>query len=63
MKNQIEDIIALQIGKLILKNIKDELEKQSLVEKIVELQNKKQEYSTPLDENGLEITNEQSHPH
>jgi len=58
MKNQIEDIIALQIGKLILKNIKDELEKQSLVEKIVELQNKKQEYSTPLDENGLEITNE-----
>lgn len=55
MDTNIQDIIALQIGRLMLKNITDELEKNELKKIIQELSKKQNKYSTNLDENGIEI--------
>jgi hypothetical protein len=57
MNTTIQDIIALQLGKLLLKNITDEFEKSQLIEKLnnVVKQSQNPATSTPLDENGIEI--------
>lgn len=57
MNTTIQDIIALQLGKLLLKNITDEFEKSQLIEKLnnVVKQSQNPATSQPLDENGIEI--------
>ena len=55
MNTNIQDIIALQIGRLMLKNITDEFEKNELKKIIENFQKEKTTYSTSLDENGIEI--------
>jgi hypothetical protein len=55
MDTNIQDIIALQIGRLMLKNITDEFEKNELKKIVKKLSEKQNEYSINLDENGIEI--------
>jgi hypothetical protein len=55
MNRQIEEIVALQIGKLILKTISDEVEKRDLLARIQQSKQAQELYSKNLDENGVEI--------
>jgi hypothetical protein len=54
MNKQIEEIIALQIGKLILKTISDEIEKKSLRSQLLQVSGR-QQGSVNFDENGIEM--------